>query len=95
MSKSLKNFITIRDALQEHSARRLRLTFLLHSWRDTLDYNQDTVAEAISYEKILTVSLLFFIISRRCDDKCTPPDVAERPGISPPNFSSILLWSDQ
>ncbi|KAA0191499.1 Cysteine--tRNA ligase cytoplasmic [Fasciolopsis buskii] len=54
MSKSLKNFITIRDALQEHSARRLRLTFLLHSWRDTLDYNQDTVAEAISYEKILT-----------------------------------------
>ncbi|TPP58309.1 Cysteinyl tRNA synthetase [Fasciola gigantica] len=53
MSKSLKNFITIRDALKEHSARRLRLTFLLHSWRDTMDYNPDTVAEAISYEKTL------------------------------------------
>ncbi|THD27037.1 Cysteinyl tRNA synthetase [Fasciola hepatica] len=53
MSKSLKNFITIRDALKEHSARRLRLTFLLHSWRDTMDYSPDTVAEAISYEKTL------------------------------------------
>ncbi|KAG5450199.1 Cysteine--tRNA ligase, cytoplasmic [Clonorchis sinensis] len=53
MSKSLKNFITIRDALKCHSARRLRLTFLLHSWRDTMDYSQDTLAEAISYEKTL------------------------------------------
>ena len=31
MSKSLKNFITIRQALEKHSARQIRLCFLLHS----------------------------------------------------------------
>ncbi|CAL8101459.1 unnamed protein product [Calicophoron daubneyi] len=51
MSKSLKNFITIRDALKQYSSRRIRLTFLLHSWRETMDYSPDTLNEAISYEK--------------------------------------------
>ncbi|CAH8855126.1 unnamed protein product [Trichobilharzia szidati] len=53
MSKSLKNFITIRDALKTHTARQIRLIFLLHSWRDTMDYSDDTLAEAIAYEKQL------------------------------------------
>ncbi|QQP32344.1 CysteinetRNA ligase_ cytoplasmiclike [Caligus rogercresseyi] len=44
MSKSLKNFISIQD---------LRLTFLLHSWKDTLDYSTGTMDMARSYEKIL------------------------------------------
>lgn len=38
MSKSLKNFITIKQALEQHTYSQLRLTFLLHSWKDTLDY---------------------------------------------------------
>lgn len=53
MSKSLKNFITIQDALKKHSARQLRLAFLLHSWKDTLDYSDDTMHMAIQYEKFL------------------------------------------
>ena len=32
MSKSLKNFITIRAALTMYSARQLRFLFLLHQW---------------------------------------------------------------
>jgi len=32
MSKSLKNFITIREALEMHSARQLRLMFLMQPW---------------------------------------------------------------
>lgn len=52
MSKSLKNFITIRAVLERHSSRRLRLAFLLHSWKDTLDYSEDTMAEAVGYEKL-------------------------------------------
>ena len=32
MSKSLKNFVTIRQALQVHSARQLRIMFLLQPW---------------------------------------------------------------
>jgi cysteinyl-tRNA synthetase len=51
MSKSLKNFVTIRDALKTHSARRLRLAFLLHSWKDTLDYSDNTMEMAAQCEK--------------------------------------------
>ncbi|CAG0900024.1 unnamed protein product [Cyprideis torosa] len=51
MAKSLKNFITIQQALKEHSARRLRLAFLLHSWKDTLDYSANTMAIATQVDK--------------------------------------------
>ena len=40
MSKSLKNFISINDALKQHSAAQLRVAFLLHQWKDTLDYSR-------------------------------------------------------
>jgi len=57
MSKSLKNFITIKTALQQYSWRQLRLAFLLHSWTATLDYGEKTMAEALSWEKMLNVRL--------------------------------------
>ncbi|XP_070420610.1 cysteine--tRNA ligase, cytoplasmic isoform X3 [Equus przewalskii] len=53
MSKSLKNFITIKDALKKHSARQLRLAFLMHSWKDTLDYSSNTMESALQYEKFM------------------------------------------
>uniref|UniRef100_A0A667H150 Cysteine--tRNA ligase, cytoplasmic n=1 Tax=Lynx canadensis TaxID=61383 RepID=A0A667H150_LYNCA len=53
MSKSLKNFITIKDALQKHSARQLRLAFLMHSWKDTLDYSSNTMESALQYERFM------------------------------------------
>ncbi|XP_020826414.1 cysteine--tRNA ligase, cytoplasmic isoform X2 [Phascolarctos cinereus] len=53
MSKSLKNFITIKDALKKHSARQLRLAFLMHSWKDTLDYSSNTMESAIQYERFM------------------------------------------
>ncbi|XP_053141465.1 cysteine--tRNA ligase, cytoplasmic isoform X2 [Hemicordylus capensis] len=53
MSKSLKNFITIKDALKKHTARQLRLAFLMHSWKDTLDYSNNTMESAIQYEKFM------------------------------------------
>lgn len=51
MSKSLKNFTTIKEALKSHSKRQLRLAFLLHHWKDTLNYSADTMAGALSDEK--------------------------------------------
>jgi cysteinyl-tRNA synthetase len=51
MSKSLKNFITIRQALQEYSSRQLRFAFLAHGWTETLDYSPNTMNTALSYEK--------------------------------------------
>ncbi|XP_065347910.1 cysteine--tRNA ligase, cytoplasmic [Cloeon dipterum] len=53
MSKSLKNFITIREALSRNTARQLRLAFLLHSWKDTLDYSASTMEQATQFEKYL------------------------------------------
>ncbi|XP_062563405.1 cysteine--tRNA ligase, cytoplasmic [Armigeres subalbatus] len=53
MSKSLKNFVTIQQALQKHTATQLRLAFLLHSWKDTLDYSENTMEMAVQYERFL------------------------------------------
>lgn len=52
MSKSLKNFVTIQDALAKYTARQLRFAFLLHSWKDTLDYSANTMECAIQVEKL-------------------------------------------
>lgn len=51
MSKSLKNFITIRQALQDYTSRQLRFAFLAHGWAETLDYSPNTMNTALSYEK--------------------------------------------
>ncbi|XP_045039276.2 cysteine--tRNA ligase, cytoplasmic isoform X2 [Desmodus rotundus] len=53
MSKSLKNFVTIKDALKKHSARQLRLAFLMHAWKDTLDYSSNTMESALQYERFM------------------------------------------
>lgn len=53
MSKSLKNFITIKEALKQHTATQIRFAFLLHSWKDTLDYSANTMEIAIRFEKLL------------------------------------------
>ena len=57
MSKSLKNFSTIRQALRRYTARQLRLAFLLHAWKDTLDYSANTMQQAVGYEKLVSVSV--------------------------------------
>ena len=56
MSKSLKNFITIKEALTRYSSRQLRLAFLLHAWNATLDYSEHTMTEALHVEKMFNVS---------------------------------------
>ena len=55
MSKSLKNFITIQDVLKRYTARQLRLVFLLSAWKDTLDYSENTMEVALTYEKTFNV----------------------------------------
>ena len=52
MSKSLKNFITIRQALVTHTARQIRFCFLLHKYNATMDYGDSTMNQAIIIEKI-------------------------------------------
>ncbi|OAD76974.1 hypothetical protein PHYBLDRAFT_185884 [Phycomyces blakesleeanus NRRL 1555(-)] len=50
MSKSLKNFITIQEALQTFSARQLRLFFLRHQWDAKMDFKQSSMQETIQIE---------------------------------------------
>ena len=45
----LKSFYS--DALKKNSARQIRLSFLLHAWDKTLDYSDNTLADAVQYEK--------------------------------------------
>ncbi|GBM57479.1 Cysteine--tRNA ligase, cytoplasmic [Araneus ventricosus] len=58
MSKSLKNFITIKTALEQNTSRQIRLAFLLHSWKDTLDYSPQTLETALCYEKLISEFIL-------------------------------------
>lgn len=59
MSKSLKNFVTIKEALKRHSARQLRLVFLMHAWKDTLDYSDQTMDVARNFEKAVNEFFLY------------------------------------
>lgn len=51
MSKSLKNFITIRQALEINTARQIRLLFLRHKYNAPMDYGDDTMAHAVALER--------------------------------------------
>lgn len=50
MSKSLKNFITIQEALKLYSARQLRLAFALTQWNNQLDFKAALINEVKSIE---------------------------------------------
>jgi len=51
MSKSLKNFITIRQALEMHSARQLRLMFLMQAWDKGMNYSDQAIDMAKAEER--------------------------------------------
>ena len=70
MSKSLKNFITIKEALSRYTARQLRLAFLLHAWHATLDYSEATMAEALQTERSFNVSWHTVCINTSLYSKC-------------------------
>ena len=57
MSKSLKNFVSIKDALEKYSASQIRIMFLMHQWDSTLDFKEQSMADARNFEVLLQVSL--------------------------------------
>ena len=60
MSKSLKNFVTIRDALEqdEWTPRRLRIVFLLGGWKDGVEITEDLIKASNGWEAKLNGFLL-------------------------------------
>lgn len=64
MSKSLKNFITIRQALEFHSARQLRMMFLMQPWDRGMNYSDQAIDMARVEERKMKHffgSLAFFL----------------------------------
>lgn len=53
MSKSLKNFITIDEALQKYTARQLRLVFASVQWNNQLDFKEALIQEVKTVETSL------------------------------------------
>lgn len=50
MSKSLKNFVTIREALLKYTATQIRLLFLMQQWNAVLDYKESSMVAVLSFE---------------------------------------------
>ena len=54
MSKSLKNFTTIDEALKEINANQMRWMFMIHKWTDQMDFSDDTVTQAKVFDNIVS-----------------------------------------
>lgn len=54
MSKSLKNFISIKEALKRYTARQLRFLFLQHGWNSTLIYKESSMQAAMAVDSTFT-----------------------------------------
>jgi cysteinyl-tRNA synthetase len=54
MSKSLKNFVTIQEALSTFTARQMRFCFLLHKYNEPMEYSDNTMNNAVDIEKIFS-----------------------------------------
>ena len=57
MSKSLRNFITIRDALSRYDAQALRLYFALTHYRKPLDFKKSSLDRAFRLSRTIRNSL--------------------------------------
>lgn len=51
MSKSLKNFITIKALLEKYTSNQIRLLFLLHKYDTLMSFNATSFDEALPKEK--------------------------------------------
>lgn len=80
MSKSLKNFITIRACLERYNARQMRLLFLSHKYDAPMDYAESSMIEAVNLDR--TIADFFGNLKARLRDlkKSNPEDKSPRPG---------------
>jgi cysteinyl-tRNA synthetase len=62
MSKSLKNFVTIRQALERNTGRQLRLLFLFRAWDAVMNYSNDMMEEVRGKEK--TFAEFFLLVKQ-------------------------------
>lgn len=90
MSKSLKNFITIKEALQDFTARQLRLMMCLQPWTNTLTYSRQSQGETEVREK----EFLNFFSNVQTALREAREAAAARGAASPPEPSSTH-WQEE
>ncbi|KAG9117692.1 hypothetical protein FRC07_007353 [Ceratobasidium sp. 392] len=82
MSKSLKNFITVEEALKMYSSRQIRLAFLAQAWNARMDFKESLMVEVRSQE---TVFNNFFALAKALvsDEEAA----AEKPPVEEPRHN--------
>ncbi|KAL7719208.1 cysteine--tRNA ligase [Entamoeba marina] len=78
MSKSLKNFVTIKQALEKYSAKQLRILFLMQSWDSIINYSDSALEEAINKEKTISEFLSSMRSALNAPLKGSPLNVADK-----------------
>ncbi|KAL0265869.1 UNVERIFIED_CONTAM: hypothetical protein PYX00_011586 [Menopon gallinae] len=76
MSKSLKNFVTIRDILKSAGPRTLRMLFLLHNWGSDMEFGVQSLEYARSVEQKIA-NFLSLCEARGRTGSATEEDAAE------------------
>ncbi|KAL0233030.1 hypothetical protein GEMRC1_011777 [Eukaryota sp. GEM-RC1] len=51
MSKSLKNFTTIKQALEKYSGRQMRLFFVAHPWAKKIDWSDSIATQIVAIDR--------------------------------------------
>jgi len=89
MSKSLKNFVSVRDALQRGgwTPRSLRIVFLLGGWKEGIEVREGVLAEAKRWEAVVN---MFFTNVKAL---MTEEELAEASGKSAPQPYGVLEQS--
>ncbi|KAL7489801.1 hypothetical protein ACHAW6_015517 [Cyclotella cf. meneghiniana] len=93
MSKSLKNFITIRQALEHNTARQLRIMFLLQAWDQPMNYSDQTIDDARSKET--TFKSFFREVEALVRDDYLSQEVGWRTGDADHKLSDAYLTARQ
>ncbi|KAF8268616.1 tRNA synthetases class I (C) catalytic domain-containing protein [Lactarius quietus] len=73
MSKSLKNFITIDEILQRHTARQLRLAFLTQLWNSKMDFSESLMTGDVKNIET-TMNNFFTVVKALISQEQSIPD---------------------
>ena len=93
MSKSLKNFVTIRQALDKNSPRLLRILFLMQGWDQPMNYSQQTTDDARSKET--TFKSFFREVEALARNDYLGDEIGWRMGEKDRQLSEALLETQQ
>lgn len=90
MSKSLKNFVTIREALEKHDAEAIRLLFCSSHYRKEVDYSEASMGEAEKRLGYLYAALGIFYSMKAVPKGQNDGDVAEILGELEKGFTEAM-----